>query len=95
MLGAVVEPNCTGLRELSLNIQGQLTEGGLKLLDTEAEWVKMGLRSFKFLHHFELIIASDTIHMGAAANFECRLLGSLGSTDIMIKALVWGSEIIL
>jgi hypothetical protein len=95
MLGAAVEPNCTGLRELSLTIEGQLIEGGLKLLDTEAEWVEIGLGSFKCLQRFELIIASDTIHIRAAANFKCRLTDTLRATEIAVKAVVWGSEISL
>lgn len=95
MLGAAVEPNCTGLQELSPTIEGQLTEDGLKLLNTEAEWVEIGLGSFKSLQRFELIIASDMIHIGAAANFKCRLTDTLRVTEIVIKAVVWGSEISL
>jgi hypothetical protein len=80
---------------LSLTIEGQLIEGGLKLLDTKAEWLEIGLGSFKCLHRLELIIASDTIHMGVAENFKCRLTETLRGVQIVIKAVVWGREISL
>jgi hypothetical protein len=95
ILGAAVGPNCTGLRELSLTMEGQLIEGGLRLLDTEAEWVKIGLGSFKCLQRLELIIASDTIHIGAATNFKCGLADTLRGVRIVMKAVVCGREISL
>lgn len=95
MLAAAIGPDCTGLQELSLTIEGQLIEGGLKLLDTKAEWVEIGLRSFKCLQRLELIIASDTIHIGVAENLKCRLTETLKGVQIVIKAVVGGSEISL
>lgn len=95
ILGAVIGPNFTGIRQLSLTIEGQLIESGLKLLDTEAEWVGIGLRSLKCLQRFELIIASDTVHIGLAANFKCRLTDTLRGVQIVIRAVVRGSEISL
>lgn len=93
ILAAGIGPNCTGLQELSLTIEGQLIEGGSKLLDTKAEWVEIGLGSFKCLQRLELIIASDTINIGAAENFKSRLTETLRGVQIVIKAVVSGSEI--
>lgn len=93
ILGSAVGPNCTGLRELSLTVEGHLMDDCLKLLDTEAEWVENGLGSLKSLQRLELIIASDTIHIREAANFKCRLGDTLRGVQIVIKAVVRGREI--
>ena len=78
-----------------MTIEGHLTECGLKLLDTEAEWVKMGLGRLRCLQRLDLIIASDTIRIGVAANFKCRLADTLRGVRIVIKAVVLGREISL
>ena len=95
ILGGAVGPNRTGLQELCLTIEGQLIECGLKLLDTEAEWVKIGLGRLKSLQRLDLIIASNTIHIGAAANFKYTLADTLREVQIVIKVVVWGSKISL
>jgi hypothetical protein len=95
MLAAAVGPRCTGLQGLSLTIEGHLIEGGLRLLDTKAEWVKMGLESFKFLQRLELIIVSGTLQTGAAEPFKCRLIETLRGVQIVIKAVVLGNELSL
>lgn len=95
ILAAAIGPNCTGLQEMSLTVEGQLIEGGSKLLNTKAEWVKIGLGSFKCLQRLELIIANDTIHIGTAESFKSRLTETLRGVQIVIKAVVSGSEISL
>jgi hypothetical protein len=95
ILATAIEPNCTGLQEISLTIEGQVREGGSKLLDTKAEWVEKGLGRFKCLQRLELVVASDTVHIGAAENFKSRLAETLRGVQIVIKAIMSGSVILL
>lgn len=55
----------------------------------------MGLESFKCLQRLELIIASGTLQIGTAKTFKCRLIETLRGIQIVIKAVVSGSELSL
>ncbi|KAE8377062.1 hypothetical protein BDV26DRAFT_264374 [Aspergillus bertholletiae] len=95
MLAAAVESNCVGVRELSLTIEGHLTDGGLKLLDTDAEWVQLGLGSLKCLRRLELVIASDTIQTGVAETFKSSLIDAFSGIQVAMKVVMGGKEISL
>lgn len=95
ILAGAVGPNCTGLRELCLTIEGQLVQGGSKLLDVEAEWVEIGLGSLKCLQRLEIIIASDPIQTGLAEIFKARLTDILSGAQVVIKTVVWETVISL
>lgn len=83
------------LRELRLTISGRLTEDGAKLLDVDAEWVKIGLVNLKSLRSLEINIASDSIGHGVAECFNDRLKQTLHGVNIIIRTVRRGIAVTL
>ncbi|KAE8340216.1 hypothetical protein BDV24DRAFT_164666 [Aspergillus arachidicola] len=79
--------------ELHLTIEGQLVDGGLKLLDIEADWVKLGLGRLNPFQRVEITIASDRIRPEVAENFKTGLTNVFSPVQIVLKKIVQGIEI--
>ncbi len=94
MLAGEEGPNGAELRELSLTIEGQRVDGS-KLLDVDAEWIQLGIRSLKSLRHLEIVLAGDMIERGVAETFKAKLMGILRTAGVVMKSVVRGSVICL